>query len=88
MLPNLGHLVPLPTVEGKFQSVPPSSLMRFQLEIDNRFPRFQRVSQEALTPPQHSDESRQMNQCPPRDAICHIESNIRVEQNIYFMDAD
>ena len=27
-----------------------------------------------------------MNQCPPRDAICHIKSNIHVKQNIYFMD--
>ena len=46
-----------------------------------RVPRFQRVSQEASTTPQHSDESRQMNQCPPRDAICHIKSNIHVKQN-------
>ena len=27
-------------------------------------------------------------QHPPRDAICHIESNIRIEQNIYFVDVD
>ena len=59
-----------------------------QLEINHGFSRFQRVSQEALTPQQHSGESRQMYQCPPRDTICHIESNIRIEQNIYFMDAD
>ena len=88
MLPNMGCLVPLSPVEGKFQSVPLSSLMGFQLEIDNRFPRFQQVSQEALTPPQHSNEWRQTNKCPPRDTICCIESNICVEQNIYFVDAD
>ena len=88
MLPNLGCLVPLPTVEGRLQSVTSSSLMGFQLEINNGFPRFQQASQEALIPPQQSDESRQTNQCPPRDAICRIESNIRVEQNIYFMDTD
>ena len=41
------------------------------------------MSQEASTPPQQSDESRQMNQCPPRDAICHIELNIHNVQNIY-----
>ena len=61
MLPNLGHLVPLPTMEGKLQSIPPSSLMGFRLKINNGFPRFQRASQEVLTPPQHSDELRQMN---------------------------
>ena len=88
MLPNLGCLVPLPTMEGKLQSIPPSSLMGFLLKINNRFPGFQQMSQEVLTPPQHSDESRQTNHCPPRDAICHIESNIHVKQNIYFMDAD
>ena len=87
MLPSLGCLVPLPSVEGSLQSVPSSFLMRFQLTIDNRFPRFQQVSQEASTPPQHS-ELRQVTQCPPRDAICHIEPNIHVKQNIYFMDPD
>ena len=56
--------------------------------MDNGFPRFQRASQEASTPPQHSDESRQADQHPSRDAICRIESNIHVEQNIYFVDAD
>ena len=85
MLPNLECLVPLPTMEGSLQSVPSSFLMRFQLTIDNGFPRFQRASQEVSTPPQHFDESRQVNQHPPRDAICHIESNICVKQNIYFM---
>ena len=74
MLPNLVHLVPLPTMEGKLQSLPPSSLTGFQFKINNSFPRFWGVSQEALTPLQHSDESRKMNQCPPRDATCHIES--------------
>ena len=86
MSPNLGCLVPLPTMQGNLQSVLHPS--RFQLAIDSRFPRFQRVSQEALTPPQHSDESRQANQHPPRDAICRIKSNICDEQTIYFMDAD
>ena len=75
-------------MEGKFQSFLLSSLMRFQLEINNGFPTFQQASQETLTSPQHSGELRQMNQCPPRDAICHIESNILVEQNIYFVDAN
>ena len=88
MLPNLGRLVSLPTVEGKLQSVPPSSLMGIQLEINNGFPRFQQASQETSTPPQHSDELRQTNQCPPRDAICHIKLNNCVKQNIYFVDAD
>ena len=88
MLPNLGCLVPLPIMEGKLQSIPPSSLMGFQLKINNGFPRLQQASQEVSTPTQHSDELRQMNQHPPRDAICHIESNIHVKQNIYFMDAD
>ena len=41
------------------------------------------MSQEVLTPPQQSDESRQVNQGPPRGAICHIELNICNEQNIY-----
>ena len=88
MLPNLGCLVPLPTMEGNLQSIPPSSLTGFQLKVNNGFSRFQQLSQEASTPPQHSDESRQMNKCQPRDAICCIESNICVEQNIYFVDAD
>ena len=43
---------------------------------------------EVLTPPQHSDELRQMNQCPPRDGICCIKSNICIKQNIYFVDTD
>ena len=60
-------------------------LIGIRLKINNRFPRFQQVSQEVSTPPQHSGESRQMNQCPPRNAICH---NICSKQNIYFMDAD
>ena len=88
MSPSLGHLVPLPTMEGKLQNIPLSFLTRFQLAIDSRFPRFQRAFQEVSTPPQHSDELRQANQFPPRDAICHIESNIHDEQNIYFVDAD
>ena len=58
MLPKLGHLVPLPTMEGKLKSVPPSFLTGIRLEINNRFPRFQQASQEALTPPPHSDELR------------------------------
>ena len=85
---QLGHLVPLPTMEGKLQSIPLSSLMGIRLKINNGFPRFQQASKEVSTPSQHSDELRQMNQCPPRDAICHIKSNICIEQNIYFMDAD
>ena len=89
MLPNLGCLVPLPTMEGKLQSIPLSSLMGIQLKINNGFPRFQQAMQEVSTPPQHSDESRQqVNQHPPRDAICHTKSNIHFKQNIYFVDAD
>ena len=69
-------------------SIPLPFLTGIQLKISNRFPGFQRASQEASTPPQHSGELRQTNQHPQRDAICHIESNIHIEQNIYFMDAD
>ena len=75
-------------MEGKLQSIPPPFLMGIQLKINNGFPRFQQASQEVSTPPQHSDELRQMNQCPPRDAMCCIESNIHIKQNIYFVDAD
>ena len=69
-------------------SIPPSFLMGIWLKINHRFPRFQQASWEAWTPPQHSVELRQMYQHPPRDAICCIESNIPIKQNIYFMDAD
>ena len=61
MLPKA---VPLPTVESKLQAIPPSSFTGFRLEINNGFPRFQQASQEALTPPLHSDESRQISAHP------------------------
>ena len=67
-------------------SIPLPFLTGIQLEINHGFPRFQRASQEVLTPPQHSGESRQMYQHPSRDATCHIKSNIHIEENIYFVD--
>ena len=88
MLPKLGMLSASPHCGRQTPSVPPPFLMGIQLQISNGFPRFQQASQEASTSPQHSGELRQMNQCPPRDTICHIKSSICIEQNIYFMDAD
>ena len=51
-------------------STPPPFLAGFQLETTMDFPRLQQVYQEVLTHPQHSGESSETYQCPPRDAIC------------------
>ena len=59
--------------------------MGIWLKINHRFPRFQQASQEVSTPSQHSGELRQT---VLGDAIFHIESNIHIKQNIYFVDAD
>ena len=92
---KVGNLIPSqyvtqtsPHHRRQTPSVPLSSLMGIQLQINKGFPRFQRASQGASIPPQHSGESRQTNRHPPRDAICPIESNICIKQNIYFVDAD
>ena len=88
MLPKRGMLGASNHHGRQTPNVPLPFLMGIQLQITHGFPRFQQASQEASTPPQHSGELRQMNQHPPRDAICRIESNIHIEQNIYFVDTD